>query len=279
MNTEKFLPQRPQIQSYGHNGKEISAFVSDMLNFRKKTEKSFSVLTATQNLRKISPALVSLIIQSKRKLTLDRADEFAKLLALTPAEKIYFKNWLQQNDNPEEQKQILNTERKNNRKEAAMHLFNDWLNIYVKDCFRIPALQKNPELIYKELGSIASKKRIDQSLNFLLREGYLRKTLDQHIVVDASLVTAPNPIPGQKIRAFHKAALSIAKQNIDLFLPHERFANTMVLDLTPERYQQLVEMIQEFSKNLQDFASVENENGDRLYQIILNLSPTGGRVL
>ena len=53
----------------------------------------------------------------------------------------------------------------------------------------------------------------------------------------------------------------------------------MVLDLTPERYQQLVEMIQEFSKNLQDFASVENENGDRLYQIILNLSPTGGRVL
>ena len=91
MNTENILPLRPQIQSYGHNGKEISAFVSDMLSFRKKTEKSFSVLTATQNLRKISPALVSLITQNKRKLTLDRADEFAKLLALTPAEKYILK--------------------------------------------------------------------------------------------------------------------------------------------------------------------------------------------
>ncbi len=271
----KPIIQRPQVQSYS----DVSLFVFDMVNYRKKTEKSFSVMTATKNLRKVSSALVSLIIQKKRKLTIERCEEFSKLLALTPAEKIYFKNWIQQNENPDEQKEVLKQERKNNRTEAAMHLLNDWLNVYVKDCFRIKAIQKNPQLLYQELGSIASKKRIDQSLQFLLKEGYLRKTLDQHIVVETSLVTTENPIPSQKIRAFHKAALSIAKQNIDLFLTHERFANTMVLDLNPERYQQLTEMIREFSKNLQDFAAVEHQNGDKLYQVTINLSPTGGRVV
>ena len=80
------------------------------------------------------------------------------------------------------------------------------------------------------------------------------------------------------MRAFHKAALSIAKQNMDLFPVHERFANTLVLELSKERYQELIDLIAEFSKALQDFATVDKASGDRLYQLLINLSPTGGRV-
>lgn len=265
---------RPQIQTY----QSPEEFLRDMLAYRKKKQRSFSVMRATQDLRKVSSALVSLVIKNKRKITLDRADEFAKLMDLTAAEKIFFKNWLKHQAYPEEQKKIIEQTRAQNKKEVSVSLLNDWLNVYVKDSFRVVAIQKNPNLLYKELGSIASKKRIDQSLQFLLSHGYLRKTLNGSIVIETSLAFNESPPPGPKVRAFHKAALAIAKQNLDLFLPHERFANTMVLDLTPERYQQLVEMIQEFSKSLQDFAAVEDQLGDRLYQVTINLSPTGGRV-
>lgn len=266
--------ERPQIQHY----QKPEAFLKDMLSYRKQTQKSFSVMRASQSLRKVSSSLVSLVIQGKRKITIDRADEFAKLMDLTAAEKIFFKNWLKHDSYPEDQKKIIETARTQNKKEMPVGLLSDWLNVYVKDSFRVKAIQKNPSLLYRELGSIASKKRIDHSLQFLLAQGYLRKTLEGHIVIETSLVANDTPPPGPKVRAFHKAALSIAKQNMELFLPHERFANTMVLDLTPERYQELVDMIREFSKSLQDFASVEKEYGDRLYQVLINLSPTGGRV-
>ena len=181
-------------------------------------------------------------------------------------------------EQPDEQKKLIIESRQKNKKEFATTLLNDWLNVYVKDIFRIELIQKNPNLIYKELGAIASKKRIDKSIQFLLKEGYLRKTLDDRIVVETSLVANEAPPSGKKIRDFHKAALSIAKQNIDLFSVNERFANTLVIDLNRERYLELIEVIREFSKTLQEFASVENKNGDRLYQVLINLSPTGGCV-
>ena len=258
---------------------DVRDYLKAALEYRKKNEKEFSVYRAVGKLRKISPALVSLIVQKKRKLTLDRADDFAKLLNLSGSEKLYFKNWIALDEKPIQEKTELFESRKKNKKEFSVSLLNDWLNVYVKDAFRIPAVQKNPELIYKELGSIATYARIEKALGFLLREGYLRRTLDGRIVVETSLVTQEAPPPGAKIRAFHKAALAIARQNIDLFSVNERFANTLILDLTPERYQELVEMIQEFSRELQNFAAVEEQNGDRLYQVVVNLSPTGGRVV
>jgi len=254
-------------------------FLKAMIDYRKRTERNFSVLTAAPKLRKISSALVSLVIQKKRKITFDRADEFAKLMGLSAAEKIYFRNWLKLEEKPIEEKQAIFETQQKNKKEFALSLLNDWLNVYVKDAFRIPALQKDPTLIYKELSTIASVARIDKAMQFLLREGYLRKTLEGRIVVETSLVTQETPPPGAKIRSFHKAALGIARQNIDLFSASERFANTMVLDLTPERYQELVAMIQEFSRELQNFASVEDQNGERLYQVLVHLTPTGGRVV
>ncbi|MFZ3231391.1 MAG: TIGR02147 family protein [Pseudobdellovibrio sp.] len=266
--------ERPRINDYA----DPVLFLKQMLEYRKSSDKSFSVMTAAKDLRKVSSSLVSLVLQKKRKITLDRADEFAKLMALTAAEKMCFKNWLKQEDQPEEQKLLIQDLKKKNRKDLTIHLLNDWLNIYVKDAFRIEAVQKKPTLIYKELGTIASKKRIDRSLQFLLREGYLRKTMDGRIVIETTLLTNESPPPGLKISSFHKAALAIAKQNMDMFDANERFANTMVLDLSPERYQELIEMIREFSKSLQDFATVEKEYGDRLYQVLINLSPTGGRV-
>jgi uncharacterized protein (TIGR02147 family) len=151
---------RPHINDFV----DLGLYLKAMIDFRKKNERNFTVMAATKELRKVSSSLVSLVIQNKRKITLDRADEFAKLMGLNTAEKLYFKNWLKFEDNPVEQKEIIKESRQRNKKDFAVNLLNDWLNIYVKDAFRIEAVQKNPDLIYKELGTIASKGRIDKSL-------------------------------------------------------------------------------------------------------------------
>lgn len=264
--------ERPLINQYT----QPSEFVRDMLNYRKTTEVGFSINQTTRRLRRVSPTLVSLVVKNKRSITLDRVDEFAKLLKLNVSEKTLLRNWIGQLENKNFIQPIQDPIEL--RKNVGTSILDDWLNVYVKDFFQIPEVQKNPQLIEQQLIGVASPERITKSLSFLLREGFLRKTLDGSIVLDTKLAVAETPIPSRKIRQFHKGALGLAKMGIDLYSVQERFANTLIIPLDETRYIELQELIQEFGEKLKDFAAQNPQPGNRLYQLLINLSPIGGKI-
>lgn len=263
---------RPTISAYS----DPAEFVRDMIQYRKKTERSFSVHRATRALRRVSPALVSLVIQKKRTLTLDRADEFARLLDLNASEKYFFRNWVGQMSG----KDFLDDQPKSeqSRKVAGVSILNDWINLYVKDLFLIPKIQKDPRLVEQQLRQVTTSRRISKAMDFLLREGHLRRTLEGNVVIETNLTTTEPGAPSRKIRQFHKGALGVAKQALDLYPVNERLANTMIVAVDEDRHAQLLELLKEFGERLQDFAAVHVENPDRLYQLVINLSPVGGKL-
>ncbi len=268
--------KRPQIFDY----KEPEDYIREMILFHKNQDSSFSVHSKAKELRRISPALITLIVQKKRKLTYDRVDEISKLLELGHSEKDLLKKWLLHRPTLPafiENKPSTTTTR---YKKVSAHLLSEWLNVYVKDCFQIEAIQNNPSFLYNQLSQLASPKRIDQSLRFLLREGYLRKTLDGKIVQDTPL-TVTEPESSQKsVRQFHKAALEIAKRGLETFSIEERIANTFVMPIDDQMYEKISQLLKEFSMNLNQILSsveCEKKEGLRLYQLTLNLSPIGGK--
>lgn len=266
--------QRPIISEYS----EPVEFFSAMLRYRKMTEPKFSVYRTTSSLRRVSAALVSLILKKKRRITLDRADEFSALLGLSPSEKFYFKNWLVAEEKDKHQSLVVTKPAEyRSRKEVGTGLLSDWVNVYVKDMFQLDAVQKDPKSLYRLLGHIASPSRIDKSLRFLLREGYLRKTMNGRVVVDTNLAISDPKVPSQKIRRFHKSALKIAQRSIDLFSPSERLANTLTVPLNHRSYQELMTLVDDFSEKLKEFAEKNEEPGEQLYQLIVNISPVGGK--
>lgn len=263
---------RPLINEY----QDPSAFVRDMIQYRKSASRGFSVSRATRRLRKVSPTLVSLVCQGKRSLTVDRADEFAKLMDLNSSEKTIFKNWIGQLEGVD----FLEDKEKNppSRKDVAVSLLTDWINVYVKDFFQMPAVQKDPARIEQLLRAVATPQRIQRALQFLLSEGYLRKTLDGTIVPETRLSVAEPKAPSRKIRQFHKAALQLARVALDLYPVEERRANTLTISLDEERLDELNALIDEFGERLRDFAARNPNPGNRLYQLIINLSPIGGKL-
>lgn len=270
---------RPQITSYS----EPADYLRDMILYRKIQEPAFSVQAATKPLRKVSPALISLIINKKRSLTLDRVDEIAKLLKITPLEKAFLRDWVESKNRPAEAIKNRSESIQKRSKETSTHILTDWINVYVKDCFEIPEIRNNPELIYQQLAHIAPRGRIQKSMQFLMREGHLRKTLDGHIEVETPLTVTDPQVPSRKIRQFHRGALQIARNAIEIHPVHQRFANTLLVPLTDEGYNQLVEMIREFSEKLKEFAahSTQDETakpGARLIQVTVNACPTGGKI-
>lgn len=266
---------RPVITSYA----DPVRFLADMLAFRKVEDPSFSVLAMTRSLRRISPTLVSLILRGQRKITLDRVDELSKLLGLLPAEKQYFKDWMSRSvDSTTEQAvekiAALPVAR---RKLTSSHILNDWVNIFVKDAFDLEHVRANPNEIYALLGGVASKKRIDQSIKFLLQHGYLRRNAQGRFVPEVPLHSVDQKLPNEKVRKFHKALLNNAKEAIDQYSSDQRYANALVLSLNQETYQKLLALIAEQAESLQSFA--ENlQEGSMLYQVTINVSPTGGHL-
>lgn len=267
---------RPQMTTY----EDPADFVRDMVAFRKRTEPHFSVLRETRRLRKVSPTLVSLIVRKKRKVTLDRTEELARLLSLSVAERVFFQDWVRRLEGGQESPpEAPRAEPVRSRREVSAHILTDWLNLYVKDCFQLPAVQEDPTRIYGLLAHIASQKRVDRCIQFLLREGYLRREPGGRITLETELTVTDPKVPSQKIRQFHRAALHIAKEALEAVPVQERLANTLVIPLGEESYQELLALIGEFAGRLQDFAakSREHEKNRRLYQFVLNLSPTGGK--
>jgi uncharacterized protein (TIGR02147 family) len=217
------------------------------------------------------------VIQEKRKLTLDRVEEFARLLDLNTTEKFFFKNWV----GGMEGKDFIEgaaAGSPRSRKLASTSILNDWINLYVKDLFLIPAVQRDPSLVEKQLLSVVTPKRVKRAIEFLLREGHLRRTLEGHIVIDTTLSVTDPGVPSRKIRQFHKGALNLAKQALDLYSTQERLANTVLVALDEKRHQELRQLFQEFAERLQDFAAQDTPQAGRLYQILLNLSPVGGKL-
>ena len=258
-------------------------FVKDMIAYRKQTERSFSVLRISKQLRKMSPALVSQIIARKRRITLDRAESLAGLCGLKGKEKQYFYYWIERLEgvNPKQDNKKPSTTLRGgaphaSRKQAADDLFKDWLNIYVKDAARLSAVKRNREELFKVLGGIASHKQIERSLKALLRNGYLRVNERGQLVEEVPLFIAGDGNRNEYVRKFHKKSISIAKDGIEQYSTDERYANALVLPLNKESYQELLELIGEFMEKLKQFSEKHEYDDERLYQLIVNLCPTGG---
>jgi len=267
------MSDKPQIFDYS----VPVSFLKARIDWRKQNEPAFSVLRICKSLRRCSPALVSLILKGKRKVTIDRVDDLCKIMDLSALEKQHFIILIEPQDSilssePSDPRRI-----KSGRRHVSTDFLSDWLNVYVKDAFRFPNIQKNPKELYALLAGIAPPKRIDRSLDFLLRYGFLRKTGDGRIIEDFPVHVAEPGKANQRIRNFHKAALKIARSGIEQYDVTERFANASVIPLNPKAYEQLTEIISNFSNELKTFAETNKSEDGRLYQIIVNVTPTGGK--
>ncbi len=267
------MKEKPVITKYS----DPVSFVRDAIKFRKENERSFSVLQACKKLRRCSPALITLILKQERTITVDRASDLCKIMGLSHQEKTYFVDWIDRLSGGETS---LPTEPTSppRRKAAPISLLQDWLNVYVKDAFQIPSIQKDMQRVFTLLGGIASKSRIEKSIRFLISNGYLRNTLDGKTVIDTPLNVSDEGTPSTKIRQFHRASLKIARDAVEQYPMTERTANALVIPIDEDELVKLNELVAEFSEKLKVFSEKkQTSSGKRLYQVLINISPTGGK--
>ncbi|SMF51881.1 TIGR02147 family protein [Pseudobacteriovorax antillogorgiicola] len=249
------------------------AFIRDRVKYLKKSKRSYSIASACQPLRRCSPALISNILAGKRRITEDRFGDICQVLILNPQERDFFRalvfgEALQAEQPPREPS--------GGRRRVSNFILNDWINPYVKDSIRLKSVQENLKAIYDELSALATRSRIDRSISFLLKHGYLKVDQNGNLVESEPLHVLGDQNASRKIRHFHKQALDLAKKGIDRFSVDERLAQALVFPLNEESYKELQALIEDFSEQLKQFSEKHKNSNQRLYQFIIHLTPTGG---
>ncbi len=262
---------RPLIFNYD----DLSLFVREMIQYRKSVDPEFKVASYCRTFENCSPALVSSIASGRRKLTSDRVQDFAILLGLSARERLHLKDRVSKRKTVEEPDTAASSV-KGKKKRVSSFLLKNWLHPYVKDAVRLEAVKKNPQAIYEVLGGIASRKKIQESLKFLLAHGYIRLDQNGRWVENEVLNVLGDRNASAKIRQFHKKSLDIAREGIDLYSMQDRLAQALLIPLDEASYAEILELIKEFAGKLQNFSESHLTHNKRLYQLILHLTPTGG---
>ena len=268
MNPHSEVQVRPVIFDYG----TPVEFLKDLFSFYKKSG-SFSLRQRTARVGSLSQALVSQILNGRRQLTRDNLPAMALIFKLTKIEQQYIDKQLlsvhvksvpsSANETPKLPRKTKN------------HLLVDWLNPYVKDLVNIRGFDLEPARLHQMLSGIASPERIKKSADFLLREGFWRRTPQGEIVPEEAAVATTNEIPNADIRAFHKKALGIAQRGVETLPSHRRKASTVLLSVDKNKMDELRGLIDSFQNQLLEFIESNPNGKDNLVQVAIHLTPIG----
>jgi hypothetical protein len=110
----------------------------------------------------------------------------------------------------------------------------------------------------------------------LLREGFLRRTLDGKIVEDTPVMVTSDDLPNSHIKRFHSKALELARRGIHIYPIEKRRELALVLCLDQKNVPALRELLGEFYERLLVFAESHAGNEEELIQVTINMVPIGG---
>ncbi len=266
---------KPSIFDY----ESLPRFIQDRLKWLKGNQPGFSLRNACKKNPDISQSLLTRIASGQRKLTLERVPSLSQVLSLASKENSYLQRWVMEEriHRPrakyKEQDVPKVKTASPSRKACNNHILENWLNVYVKDAARVKGFSSDPLSLYRLLGGIASPQALDKSLKFLLKNGYLRKTMSGQIVENDAVVQTSDDIPNAKIQQFHRRSLDIAKDKLENAPWEKRRFSAVVLPVNDQSLDKLKDLLQGFLEQLHQFAEEHAQDDQQLYQVLINLSP------
>lgn len=267
---------RPVVFDYG----APYLFLNDLLGHYKATSSSFSVRQRLNGVVGCSPALVTQVLKGRRRLTRDQLPTFAKVFSLTVAESGFIDELLKhQVEAAFNSAEDVIPVRKKSSRVPKNHILTSWLNLYVKDLVHLKGFKPDAKVLFKMLMNLASPGQIEKSIQFLLREGFWRKTAGHQIIAEEPLLVSTFDLPDERIKKFHKQALKIAQRGIDLFPLGRRTGSATLIAVNQKQAKELKEIMDSFHQRLQVFVEncADGSDADELIQVLIHTTPVGGK--
>ena len=274
-------PAVPSIQDYS----DYRKFLGEYYAARKAVNRNFSFRFLSQKAGINSSGFFKQIIEGKRNLTDETVEKAARALGLKEADAAYFHDLVRFNQaktmkekNLYFEKLIDQQKRRGFRRipEDRYDYFSEWYHCVVRELAVIGGLGDDAALLAAAAKPALSPKQAAQSLQLLLRLGFLKQEGGRFIQSDPLLSTGYD-IKSHLVKKFQVDMLRKAIEMYDRPAEVEpKLMSCNVFALSSAEYERFVEALRSLRAQLMAMAQGQ-AHPDAVYALNLNFFPVSAR--
>jgi uncharacterized protein (TIGR02147 family) len=260
---------------------DFKVFLKDYFIDRKKRLPCFSHRYFCKKAGLKSPTHFLEIIEGKRKLTSKMLGPFIKGLELTDIDGRYFTVLVNFNQSKDavEKRQLLDALRSMKRKVKQALVSTDhfeyysrWYNIAVRELACLIDWKDDYTLLAKSLAPPITKNAARESVEFLVKAGFLERRIDGRYYQREPAITSGPEVCSLGIRAYNGFMAGRAQKAIEEFPPAERDIQSLTVGISREGYALIKQEMQEFLARLVRIVS-DDKNPTDVYNVNVHLFP------
>lgn len=267
--------KKPNVYKY-HDYKD---FIKDCLKFIKiETGMTQKKVAETSN---VSAALLTMILKGERSLSEDVIEKLSYIFKLTTSEKNFLKHLrvLADSNSLEERKSAVKSMagfknyKGNNDDEVINYSYlSKWYNVAIREMCACNGFKNDPDWIYEKLQFKVSKKKIKESLNFLIEHDFLRLDHSGHLYQTQKNLVCNQEIYKLGMTESHKQMFDLATQSIKIVPKSKRWLTGKALAISPKQFDLVVQILSEAFEKIENINN-EISSNELVYQISIAAFP------
>lgn len=260
---------------------DFRIYLRDFYADRKKRFPHFSYRYFGSKAGLKSPSHFLEIIKGTRKLTSKMLDAFIKGMALTDSDARYFTALVgfNQSRNSTQKQQFLLQMRglKRKVKQALVstdqyEYYSQWHNVIIRELACLIDWKDDCELLAKSIVPPIRKNEARESIEFLLRAGFLEKHDDGRYYQRDPAITSGPEVCSLGIRSYNKFMAGRACRAIEEFPTSERDIQSLTIGISKEGYRLVKQEMQEFLSRVVRIVDDEKDP-EQVYNVNVHLFP------
>lgn len=229
----------------------------------------------------LSTGYLPMVLCGKRNLSEKALAKLQMVLRFNQEELTYFQSLMQLSDAGKNQERMMAFEeikrlrsfKKKNTKELEVHNYlGNWLNVAIRELAMRRDFDSNPEWIQEKLVYKVPKRDIENSFQFLLEHGFLKKSPSGQVEPTEKQLDCYTGIYRLSLAEFHRQMFQLASYSIDLTPRDQRNLLGHTLLIPESQIEALRTLLNETLKKIEALGSEFREPGP-VYHVILSTFP------
>jgi len=248
------------------------SYLKDMIADQKSRNQDFSLRRFCRQSEVGSHALLVMLLNGKRKMTLKQVPAFARAFGMSSLERMYFQNLIQLDNARSDEERDLCKLWLNELNPIPEHkiveiehfqVIANWIHMAILTLAKIEGAKITPENVHALVNGKVSLAECRQAIERLLDLGLLEEK-DGRLMPTHSWVRTKDDLASKGAREYHKQVLKLATDAIEEQSVDEREFQSFALTLPRGRIALAKDMIRKFRHQL--VTAMESEPGHEVYQ-------------
>ncbi len=255
-------------------------FLKDFFEEKKKNCSYFSNRYFCRKAGITSPSLYQEVAEGRRNLTEKTVPAFIKGLGLTDRDAAFFTSLVHYNQSktPQESELYLNQLRLLRQKVKAQvvpvdqhEYYSKWYNPAVRELACLIDWGNDYEKLGASLSPPITKREARDSMELLLRLGFLVKKDGKYVQSSPAITTGPTAM-STCIKNINRQFCELGMRALDEFERDERFISSMTVGVSKNAYLQILQEVKEFKDRIRGIVN-DDKDSDTVYNVNIQVFP------